>query len=75
MKRRLLGLAVLVFALYVPAIVAQDTASVTGTVTDPTGAVIARASVAKTRTGTDNKLTSSTNEKRRRVLLDCRDCS
>lgn len=47
----------------------------TGTVTDPTGAVIARASVAKTRTGTDNKLTSSTNEKRRRVLLDCRDCS
>ena len=45
-------------------------AAMTGTVTDPTGAMIARASVAMTRTGTDNKRTSSTNEKRRRVLLD-----
>jgi hypothetical protein len=45
MKRRLLGLAVLVFALYVPAIVAQDTASVTGTVTDPTGAAVSNAQV------------------------------
>lgn len=34
----------------------------TGTVTDPTGAVIARAGVTMTRTGTDYKRTATTNE-------------
>jgi hypothetical protein len=46
MKRRLLGLAIFVCVLYLPAVFAQDTSSITGTVTDASGAAVPNAEVA-----------------------------
>ena len=45
MKRRLVGLAVLVCVLYVPCVFAQDTGVITGTVRDHSGAVVSGAEV------------------------------
>ncbi len=51
MKSRLLRFCLLVFAFFLPgALFAQDTASITGTVTDPSGAAVANAQVGLTST-------------------------
>ncbi len=45
MKFRLAWLCILAFVIFVPAMYAQDTASITGTVTDSSGAAIPNAQV------------------------------
>src|ERR1700758_4403989 len=61
MKRRLLGLTVLIWALYLP-VFAQDTASITGTVTDPSGAAVSGAQVILDSADRGVKRTANTNE-------------
>ncbi len=62
MKRRLLGLVVLVSVLYIPALFAQDTASITGTVTDSTGAAVPGAQVTVANADKGINRTTTTND-------------
>lgn len=61
MKRRLLGLAVLVSVLYLPAAFAQDTGAITGTVRDGSGAVVSGAAVKLTSSAGGVDRTTTTN--------------
>ena len=63
MKSRLLCLSVLLSLVSLPAVVfAQDTASITGTVTDPTGAAIPNAGIAVTSPERGINRTTTTNQ-------------
>src|SRR6266700_3188291 len=61
MKSPLLRLLLLVFACCPAILLAQDTASITGTVTDPTGAAVANAQVTVTSTEHGIKRTANAN--------------
>lgn len=63
MKSHVLSLSVLLLMIFLPAVVsAQDTASITGTVTDPTGAAIANAEVTVTSLERGINRTTATNQ-------------
>src|SRR5581483_2634117 len=61
MSRRFVWIAVSFLGIFAPFVAAQDTATITGTVTDPTGSAVPKAQVTLLNTGTQFTRTVETN--------------